>query len=574
MNELKLLCNPQDTRLSTPVCESQSIILTGRHVRPDVSLRPQRIEWDNSSAHHAFMLTREQTGTDLPGSGYNLTAPGPNPLYESGIPGEILHSMERHEVPYLIDHDLKETSDRYLTWLNNDVFLTFKSTKTTTALNLISGRPYSETEVKYLVRRCAKRGNSQYIKAVKERIDTQLSKIPNIVFFRPQRGKNIHKTKCLFFVLTTAPAKVNYSRYYAWENIGKELNRFIAGLRRYLKLTTTRTIRSWECFYKKAEGYPHVNLLVYMDKEVLVKKHIDKPDMHGQRRISYRLFNYRTKEEINKYWPWGFIDVQGVSRIGGSEFEEELTSMYGEETDTHIYDSVFSLAHATKYLTKNIRSEEVNDKVVLLNSVLWAMRKRTFSLGNWKLPNVKEIIADLTKDMDNSNKNVEITYKFRGIIPACIKSCTHGGKPPPDLCPYLIENRENGILRDMCPKNPDLESMKESQAEFKKSNSGGKIQFFGELTSSKCPRCHKFIIHNMHEMFSFCDTCKKEQLPSENTPVSSFFDIIKSGNTNPSDIMGIMVSRGIPASVSEHILDKALQEGRCFMPHPGRIEIV
>ncbi len=64
------------------------------------------------------------------------------------------------------------------------------------------------------------------------------------------------------------------------------------------------------------------------------------------------------------------------------------------------------------------------------------------------------------------------------------------------------------------------------------------------------------------------------QRPDKHNPVSSFFAIIRSGITNPSDIMGIMLSRGTPPSVSEHILERSLTEGRCFMPNPGRIELV
>lgn len=354
--------------------------------------------------------------------------------------GRIIAMPEKDDVPLLINGCLEHLKEKYLTWLKNDVHFAIKKTLSISC-SYEKGATNFYEKSKIVFRRAAKRGNNEYIQSIKERIKVYNERLPIIRFFNP-RKREMQKTSMLYIVLTTNPRKFK-SRYDAWLDIGKRINKFTSNLKRYFDCNI-HSSHSWECFYKKAKGYPHVNLIIYLkEKEVscFSMKTIDKKT--GEQRIVWRM---KKKHDLEKYWDSGFIDVYAISQVKGID-EDYIDDL---NTEHPIRDgSMLSVTHMLKYVTKNIRDNDVDEKTVLLNSILWALRKRSFSLSNMFMDMAIQInedinsVSDLINRLSNSNifprmvVNVTIKYELLGVYPACSLNCSklHDGKPPPS-CPY------------------------------------------------------------------------------------------------------------------------------------------
>jgi len=82
--------------------------------------------------------------------------------------------------------------------------------------------------------------------------------LPEISFFdRKDRSKR-QKTKVLFVTLTyRRDGRIDS----AWEDVGKDYNRWISGLRRrYGKI---HVLRNWEA---QSDGYPHIHCVLYFEE--------------------------------------------------------------------------------------------------------------------------------------------------------------------------------------------------------------------------------------------------------------------------------------------------------------------
>jgi len=335
---------------------------------------------------------------------------------------------------FLLNCNLESLQREYLKWVKNNVFVGVQLDID----DLETGD--HETKLKFML--APKRGNDKYARMLEARLREFNSTLPDTQFFNPKLRRT--QTTPMFKVTMTYNPK-KCSRYHAWKNIGHELNKFRSNLVKYFGCEIS-IIHTWENFKKPgspAYGYPHINLIVMLDN-----KRIKTFYHNGEWRIS-------CKRDLEKYWH-SHMDVKAVSRVGS----------WNEEDQPENNESYISLAHNTKYITKDIRQSRPNDDYVLLNAILWCMRKRAYSFnGSFlarfnlacdRLDNVEAIsnFPEL-KLADNPRYNVKIA--LLGVFPGCIFKCIKRlrGKLP-ENCPYLrfassSELRDNwGISKFNC----------------------------------------------------------------------------------------------------------------------------
>ena len=341
---------------------------------------------------------------------------------------------------FLLTSNLESLQEEYLKWVKNDVFVGVRIDVDDLATGIHG------TKLRFML--APKRGNGKYARMLKARMREFNDSLPETQFFNPRLRKT--QTTPMFKVTMTYDPK-RCSRYKAWLNIGHELNHFRSNLIKYFGCPVS-IIHTWENFKRKralsggksAYAYPHVNLVVMLGDNKQIKTFLH----NGEWRLD-------CKKELEKYWH-STIDVKAVSSIG--KFDED------DQPDND--DSYISLAHNLKYITKDLRTCKEGDDYVLLNAILWAMRKRAYSFNGDFLERFESACRRLDVAEANSNfperllaENPRYNVKFSllGVFPGCIFKCIKRlkGKLPED-CPYmahasLIELRSNwGISKFNC----------------------------------------------------------------------------------------------------------------------------
>jgi hypothetical protein len=223
--------------------------------------------------------------------------------------------------------DIEQIMNAFLTWVKYTGYLIFRKENIYTYEN------------KYKAVKAAKRGNDVYAWKLRKRLQKMYS-LPEISFFNRKDRSKRQKTKTLFITLTyRRDGRIDT----AWEDVGKDFNRWISGLRRrYGKI---HVLRDWEA---QSDGYPHIHCVLYFEE------------------IEFETFFYngkwrvRAKDELARNWHWGFSDMFALSDLGAG------------------------VGYVVKYLTKvhkTVVEEKYDRKSVLTLAMMWIFKKRAFSVS-------------------------------------------------------------------------------------------------------------------------------------------------------------------------------------------------
>jgi len=204
---------------------------------------------------------------------------------------------------------------------------------------------------------CRKRGNGLYRWWVRQRLRS-LNNLEDIEFFNPRDRGGGKTTRVLFITLTYDTKRCDYKT--AWENIGREFNRWLSAVRRRLG-----KVGVFRVFEATKNGYPHIHLILITETPIPV--------------VNRRYGNtWRIPREFQRVFVdnWhSFVDIQAVSSI------RPITG------------------YLRKYLLKVLGDTKITDVKVDKKSakrtlaLLWFFRKRSFSVSGCF---VKMLSADLT----------------------------------------------------------------------------------------------------------------------------------------------------------------------------------
>ena len=265
--------------------------------------------------------------------------------------------------------DVEDVIERYLTWVSQDEYLLLQRT-------VIEPGVHGSTkwDSQYIAVKCSKRGNDVYRHRVRNSLSSVLQGLPNLSFFNPRdRDFVSKKTKTPLISVTLTYDTKRCSINEAWENIGKEFNRWISNLRK--KFGSISIIRTWEAFQN---DYPHINaILLFHDTDFRVFRYKSK----------FRVIN---KAAFSQHWH-SYVDVRAVANL---------------KTD---------VSYIMKYITKEL----FTDKAILTLAMLWIFRKRSFSVSR----DFASMIRRLDFHMHNSHqvsltgeKITELEWHFIGIF--------------------------------------------------------------------------------------------------------------------------------------------------------------
>jgi len=267
-----------------------------------------------------------------------------------------------------------------------------------------------EKEDEYLAVKCSKRGNDVYQRRIQTRLkwlnrETQIYGRPNMnpkmEFFNShsfQVGKVV-KTSLLWITLTWNPKKGD--RIFAWENLGKDFNRFVSALKsRYGKICY---LRVWESY---DSGFPHVHaVMVFKEHEFTVFPHYEAKEG----RLTFRISE---KNEISELWH-SFVDIQAISSLRAvfsylkKHQEKVILGLSGSIQEGEDLKIGFDLADV-----KGLRTL----------FLCWLFRKRSFSVSG----DFREVLSDLISHLHNSNMERQVDldgnvvkeweYDFLGVF--------------------------------------------------------------------------------------------------------------------------------------------------------------
>jgi hypothetical protein len=223
-------------------------------------------------------------------------------------------------------------------------------------------------EKKWRAVQASKRGNKIYSLRLKKRLG-HLYDIPEVTKFNYKDRSSKHTSNILLVTLTYCRDR---QLHFAWEECGKDDNRFMASMRK--KYGDISIIRSFEA---QRDGFPHIHLLLYFHDSEFEAFH------YGSK------WRIRDKEEIEDRWPWGFVDVQAISSFHSG------------------------ISYVVKYLNKvheSVLDEKSDSKLVLTLAMLSIFRKRAFSIsGSFRLLVGKIVKGKLVQQVD---LNLEHIFKW------------------------------------------------------------------------------------------------------------------------------------------------------------------
>ena len=293
-----------------------------------------------------------------------------SPTQVGGVSGSFVRLNAVRNLFYSQIFEVDDVVESYQTWVSQDEYLLLQRTIIEPSVNAST-----KWDSQFIAVKCSKRGNDVYLYRVQKSLSDVLDNLSDISFFnakeRDLMSKNI-KTPLVSVTLTYDTKRC--SLYEAWENIGKEFDRWISNLRKEFGRITI-IIRTWEAFQN---GYPHVNaILLFHDMDFNVFRYRSK-------------LRIREKAAFSEHWH-SYVDVQALSNIKTS------------------------VRYITKYITKDLFSE----KATLTLAMLWLFRKRSFSMSR----DFESMVRRLDSPMHNSyqvslsgEKVSEIVWHFIGIF--------------------------------------------------------------------------------------------------------------------------------------------------------------
>lgn len=223
--------------------------------------------------------------------------------------------------------DLNLITEAFIYWATFTEYLIFRKENIYTSKKM------------YKAVKASKRGNEVYAWRLRKRLQKMYS-LPEISFFNRKNRSKRQKTKILFITLT-------YRRDgrldTAWEDVGKDYNTWITGLRN--RYGDIHVLRNWEA---QSDGYPHIHCVLYFEEMAF-----ETFFYNGKWRVD-------AKKELSRNWHWGFSYMFALSDLGAG------------------------VGYVVKYLTKvhkTIVEKRYDRKSVLTLSMMWIFKKRAFSVS-------------------------------------------------------------------------------------------------------------------------------------------------------------------------------------------------
>jgi hypothetical protein len=267
---------------------------------------------------------------------------------------------------------------------------------------VLCGWNQAKGDYDYIYFRSAKRGDKRYALRVERRFEKMNERFKDVSFFGYGVRGNI-TTQCLSITLTYARS---LSVRDAWGSLGRDLNRFLAGLRKHYGHREGKrwinakieVIRVWEA---QEDCYPHTHLMILFHDHVFDGfSHVN-----DKGKLSYRI---KEREIVESYWNHGFVDTVAMSSVKSG------------------------FRYLKKYLTKSVRFKGFRSdkaeysKAVKTLACCWVFRKMSFSVGHRRRSDDGEESecspADLISDCSNSNRSVEFISCLDGSKLSCAVS--------------------------------------------------------------------------------------------------------------------------------------------------------
>jgi hypothetical protein len=210
-----------------------------------------------------------------------------------------------------------------------------------------------------------------------------MNQIKNEVFFTDTDIANNEAFSQILFATLTYDLNL-CSRIEAWENIGKEYDNWIRGIRQ--KYGSVSVLRVWQCTCK---GYPHVHGIF------LFKDHRFKVSFKSYDENNKPIYRISEKEEFEHGWH-SFVDVCAVRTVRGA------------------------LNYARRYLTRSVdgstsseapRHMVYDGKMTDLDmALMWLFKKRSYAIsGDFRIA-----LHDLIVNLRNSDKKILVQMALDG----------------------------------------------------------------------------------------------------------------------------------------------------------------
>jgi hypothetical protein len=264
-------------------------------------------------------------------------------------------------------YTLDALRDHYLNWVNQKAYCVWKVT-------------HPDFGVSWKAHRISRRGNPVYCARLYERLKV----------FDGLKGSYFDPhdlnptTKALFVNLTFSQRGKSLDDI--WRNIGSLWNLFITKVRK--KYGRVKTLRVWEAH---GSGMPHIHaVLLFEESSFDVFRHGKK-------------WRTNSKQEISDLWGFGFVDVEGIRKLGGV------------------------VSYVRKYLVKAIGRDEsipsnslipsTRESGDLTLSMLWTYRKQSFAvsvdwMGAYRNSNPEDVTLDPIAYLFGDRW---VTWSFQGV---------------------------------------------------------------------------------------------------------------------------------------------------------------
>lgn len=226
----------------------------------------------------------------------------------------------------------------------------------------------------------SKRGNDVY----NWRVDKRFSILYDVLSQHEPEYEHAYvlKTDILFFTLTYAFRDI----FIAYENVGKDYNRFMSNLRKIFPRAKTIA----RCFQAQRDGTVHIHALIWIGTHLDVVWYCGYKNGHKDCR--YIVKNYDLWLDMKNCWKYGNADIRGFVN-----FREGLKYIF-------------------RYVKKGINLEDPKESLLTL-SLNWLFHKKSFYI-NYKF--IKWFFGiRLGFNMHSSNSDLVAKYvgsKTRTIL--------------------------------------------------------------------------------------------------------------------------------------------------------------
>ena len=286
----------------------------------------------------------------------------------------LLDVKSKYRAGILSIADVKE---KYQQWVSYDQYMVL-----------------TNDECKNIAVKCSKRGNDVYRYRTRNTLDSvfKLSSFLNEDMFNPN-DTNL-KSNCLFVTLTYDTKRCSVKE--AWDNIGKDINRYFSNIKR--KFGRFANIRVFEAH---ANGYPHVHILM----------------IFGNHKFS--VFEQRAHNDILENSIYRVDDKKAFEQWHGSVKKQSVLEPCPDNDKDVVgfvdVQAVSNIGHAMNYITKYlVKSTYANDeKAIMTNAMMWVHNKRSFAVSASFKQSLKRL--RLERQLHNSNKKIN-QIDLEGII--------------------------------------------------------------------------------------------------------------------------------------------------------------